>query len=139
MNRQIKFRGWDGERMYYHDDTSKHGNLTLCFNDISGWNFYREPTQRDTKYLCGSSHSEKDILMQFTGLLDKNGKEIFEGDIVSVRGMKRTGFYIAEVIWRKQGFTLSINKTYLNNDACILPSIIEILGNVFEHPELLNK
>lgn len=58
--REIKFRAWDGSRMFFDKDFNLH---TIYKNQIS-----------DGK--------KPDILMQFTGLLDKNGKEIYEGDII---------------------------------------------------------
>lgn len=82
-------------------------------------------------------------LMQFTGLKDKNGKEIYEGDIVLGR------FILDDV---EDYIYLSLtdmerknqSKTFLIEDISYLytnpiPEDIEVIGNVFENPELLNK
>lgn len=86
---------------------------------------------------------EEVVLMQSTGLKDKNGKEIFEGDIVrngtDVADIKRhptLGFYT--VVNGKEGFFgdgMSIDD--FEEDAEEFSEIIEIVGNIYENPELL--
>ena len=82
-------------------------------------------------------------LMQSTGLKDKNGKEIFEGDIITngpdVMCMKRhntLGFYVeqkGEVQLVADGMDLE----EFEEDAKEIADSIEILGNIYENPELL--
>lgn len=73
------------------------------------------------------------IISQFTGLLDKNGKEIYEGDIV------RDG-----VVEFKFGKWLIVNKrddlkTKILYDAIHDTDKQEIIGNIYENPELLER
>lgn len=66
------------------------------------------------------------ILMQYTGLKDKNGTEIYEGDIVKAT---KENIPLIVVFW--DDFTASFNGTkdnYLHS---------EIIGNIYENPELL--
>jgi len=82
------------------------------------------------------------ILMQYTGLKDKNGKEIYSGDIVSSIGGKYgtdiciirdcVGGFECEMI---NGFSTGSTFTFsfLNEKSC------EIIGNIYENPELLNS
>ena len=75
MNREIKFRAWhkDLKKMF------KIGQITL---EKGTWNF--EPNDRD--FIGMSIPSQPSfVLMQYTGLHDKNGKEIYEGDIIRIK------------------------------------------------------
>ena len=81
------------------------------------------------------------VLLQYTGLKDKNGKEIYEGDVVRIwadpkdyNGYKGHN-YIGVVEWDE--FILG----FISSDGHGLKDFefIEIVGNIYENPELLNK
>ena len=83
---------------------------------------------------------------QFTGLLDKNGKKIFEWDVVKFNNHNwKEEVYIATVVWGKKshGYSLKVDTKLYNKWGRIkyysLPCSknIEIIGNVTENPELL--
>ena len=74
-------------------------------------------------------------IMQFTGLYDVNGKEIYEGDIIKHRYFSIKG--IAEVRWSdEEACFLAIEP---NGARVILRPNSEIIGNIWENPELLNE
>lgn len=86
-------------------------------------------------------HQDEVTLMQSTGLEDKNGKEIFEGDVVVMDGRRRqvVTFGTQEVeedfgsvrIYR--GFNLYLGGGYPN----AVMSTFEVVGNIYENPELV--
>lgn len=87
------------------------------------------------------------VRQQFTGLLDKNGKKIFEGDIVKVTWTKESGMYYANdaedidylgaIEWTAKFAEFQIvgkeHRHGFGNDDII----VKIIGNIFEHPQLL--
>jgi len=91
-----------------------------------------------------------DTICQYTGLTDKNGRKIFEGDIVTTKyELGRGGFYTFEVYYNKNlcQFALTINTgSYTKNKqydwlqlTASKAKKIEVIGNVFDNPELLEK
>lgn len=78
---------------------------------------------------------ENIILMQSTGLRDKNGKEIFEGDIVDSEG----GFTTGVVEFRSDlGMFVSTLIKYNNfEQLCNAHGLVKVIGNIYENPELL--
>ena len=67
---------------------------------------------------------------EFTGLLDKNGKEIYEGDILESKA------FIDIFSWVDGGYTFNKDK---NEDVMTVHYPYEIIGNIHENPELLSK
>lgn len=84
-------------------------------------------------------------LMQSTGLFDRNGKEIFEGDIltngmdiVDVRNHETLGFYTL-VNGREVFFGHGTSTEEFEEDIEGFTEIAEVLGNIYENPELLEE
>jgi|SRR5271155_3791376 len=123
--RAIKFRAWDRIREIMYVPT----DLLLC-SDGKPW-----AIDNDGRY--GKSHHQnrEDVaLMQFTGLCDKYGEEIYEGDIVTGNAHDGTRILRAPVIWRHAGWYVG----YVNGNKTSLDAIgkPEVLGNVYENPEI---
>ncbi len=80
------------------------------------------------------------ILMQSTGLIDKSGKEIYRGDIV--KGFFEDRIIIDKVMWWNKGAGWYVghntNET-INLTALTALNNIEVIGNIYETPELLRS
>ncbi|MCI7206453.1 MAG: YopX family protein [Clostridium sp.] len=126
MNREIKFRAWhkDLKKMF------KIGQITL---EKGTWNF--EPNDRD--FIGMSIPSQPSfVLMQYTGLHDKNGKEIYEGDILKVyyKGMSEVGYVEYDNDYCEYKIIINTDKDYFS----LWKSIdLEKIGNKYDNPELL--
>jgi uncharacterized phage protein (TIGR01671 family) len=84
------------------------------------------------------NYPEKYEVMQFTGLHDKNGKEIYEGYIVHVKNIKRNQLIGFDVGWACYGFVYNTGELMRK----ITPREmvrLEVIGNIYENPELMNE
>jgi len=137
--REIKFRAWDKIKQRW----CLCEELTWCISSnpfASGGGIFEldeSNREQDSAWNIGTSYD----LMQFTGLLDKNGKEIYEGDILKT---KHDG--IQKVYWDNDlmGF-YPFSKPAFGGyewENCIVGEnneCIEVIGNIYENPELIEE
>lgn len=129
MNREIKFRAW----FSLDKKMVEHENLSMQYDRDEGFTFaFDYMSYFDEENMKGTLNFE---LMQYTGLKDKNGKEIYEGDLL------KDGKGVGEVKWVQEHCAFLIRTLnphmyhYLESDERLTES--EVTGNIYENPELL--
>ncbi|MEH7116177.1 YopX family protein [Neobacillus vireti] len=127
--RVFKFRAWDDNKMYYQ---VRCGGI---FDDIPTAPTTWSEKHGDWVNLTGQPYTK---IMQFTGLKDKNGNEIYEGDIVKGKAYEfnKCPQIIGEVIYDYCEFKVKAQRDNSKMKA-ELNTTYEVIGNVFENPELI--
>ena len=92
-------------------------------------------TQFHHSELTSCNEVELETVGQFTGLLDKNGKKIFEGDIVEGRNWLHEDRLIYRVVWELNGFYYCDEDDERWHPGHI--NEVEVIGNIHDNPELL--
>jgi uncharacterized phage protein (TIGR01671 family) len=152
MSREIKFRVWDkaNNKFGHSDDYSIRG----CGEYLQ---YECQDGEHDFSYDCFSSVSKDDLVFQqFTGLLDKNGVEIYEGDILSFLPERKGKTYVVE-FWPEFGYVAKHAESsgvdsngYEFTTSHFFSAFqwehyhnveyqYEVVGNIFQNPELLTK
>lgn len=123
--REIKFKAWNIAKKRWEGVYDLVNGDTSYFGDC----------------VAGNTHKDEFHLMQFTGLRDKNGVEIYEGDIVKIIEINGNGEFeperIEEVEYNEYDATFQVGTWSLNANKYI-DEWGEVIGNVWENKELLN-
>lgn len=117
---EIKFRAWD--------------KVDLKLREVVGISFYHGAIStklNDEEYL--QDNSDRFDLMQYTGLTDKNGVEIYEGDIITSEDNFNKGKLVYrygcfQIKYGREKYKLLINTAYP-----------EVIGNIYQHKDLLKE
>ncbi|WP_436668008.1 YopX family protein [Latilactobacillus sakei] len=117
--REIKFRAWDKENKAFMPSEG----YAICDGDVMGLRYGNEMEDVLTDQV---------EIMQYTGLKDMYGRDIYEGDVVEFEAsLIRTK---AEVKYSRNQFIVSMNSVMPRSLDLYL---VKIIGNKFENPELL--
>jgi len=142
--RELKFRVWDKlEKRFIYPDKGYQGHYALTLDG----KFYN---------LQNGSGGDEYTVQQYTELKDLNGVEIYEGDILKCPNTLNISLYgefsYREVIWKYDSFTWVLNSKralmefdvafgsdgdFVDHSSENLKITVEVVGNIFENPELL--
>lgn len=139
--REIKFRAWEYRKIWvkgkgYTDDYAWKMNYNP---EIDGDEVFGGGVMA---YANDIKDDENTKWMQFTGLLDKNGKEIYEGDIITIKSDDEELDLTVDVKWDEECCGYSVREIdYWDFIPCLGDQEwdIEVIGNKFENPELLDR
>lgn len=130
MNRLIKFRAWTGsEMMQIHSLKTNYTDEDDMHFDVNGKEY---------------------PLMQYTGLQDKNGKDIYEGDIVEEYGVGLWAGSLEKAIKRENTVLKIVPITWSDEELCFMVGDsrigvfkiwdnLKIVGNIYQNPELMDQ
>lgn len=139
MKREIKFRGRN----------VKHGWLTGYYFVNRGVHFIVEDGIADPLNTWEDYAVDPDTVGQYTGLEDRNGREIYEGDIlmcIGQRGDNKGHKYYRMVLFENGSFCMNVRYYRINSPLCNhIVTIVnkeldwEVIGNIHDNPELLEE
>ncbi len=150
--REIKFRAWDSRKMEMHYS----GNFELLtFSTRTScwvWNTVHHENNDPLYDAVASQNTPPDSLMQFTGLKDKNGKDIYEGDLLVIQNSLEESFEggnpadIWEIEWSDLTYYLKHHDKYTHKGSECLSDWLsggrvdgEIIGNIHQDSHLLDE
>lgn len=131
-NREIKFRIWDKIGKIYRGNLYKY-LINAHTGELEVWSF----SDLYDEWYNTHEGDEHLIVQQYTGLKDKNGAEIYEGDIVQIVEKDETRIY--DIVFSHGYFGL--NRGPKSKHALMYPytDVFEIIGNIMQNSELIKS
>ena len=137
--RELKFRIWVKDEERYYDESGEESFLIVPNGIVL---YISEEYEEDGEWFTDKTSATDDVVVeQYTGLKDKNGKEIYEGDRIKIEGSDT--IYTVEYgrgVWvarfgDESGDNICLFH-YVRKDMVLYA---EVIGNIHENPELLKE
>ena len=134
--REIKFRAWDkNDKRIFIDP-----QMIDFYNKKIGYMQYQTEYMPDTSYSIpvGFEEFEYSELMEWTGLYDKNGEDIYEGDIL----FESFGEKYYKVVFENGSFRAEFEGDFEEHSVDLIDVVAqgcEVVGNIYENPELIEE
>lgn len=140
MMQEIKFRAWD--------KATKNGWIPKPIKEMIYFNILHPPEYLGNTYDEEGTWERRFAIMQYTGLKDKTGNEIYQGDIVNYKTFSNNENYVITIkptvlqmintSKYKPSFMYSLESFFEDYDGGMKSNNnVEVIGNIYENPELL--
>lgn len=133
--RELKFRAWDGKRIRYDVTGFEHGSLNEMRGVFLDGDYYAISESSDRQ---DGDSAVRAVVMQFTGLHDRNGVEIYEGDIV----FNKYGNELVKFETKDFGSCGCCYEQFVGSgfkaEGVVLGDKCEVIGNIYQNLELLD-
>ncbi len=149
MSREIKFRGKSKKTrkwLYGYLGESKFSILDYVYTDKVIFDNVLSFNTDNSTYVVKDLSVEEETIGQFTGLCDKNGNDIYEGDVVKAPLLDPIFFDIikdkfcnAEIRFNKGSFVVSYYGSEYNIYLSDLNDKIRVIGNKYDNQELIEE
>lgn len=142
---RLRFRVWDADAGRYIGRGDGHRLAVGLDGECHENRFWHDDHSEDQ----WTDTRRNAVIEQWTGLQDRNGRDIYEGDILTIKeidfrherddGADREGSLWSgvQVVWIDCGFRLRLNQ-YRTDEPMSFAEWLEVTGNIHEHPHLLN-
>ena len=131
--RELKFRIWIKDEKRYYDESDEESYMIVPNGNVT---YTSEAYEEDDVWFNDTTSATNDVIVeQYTGLKDKNDKEIYEGDVVNIQGIKYYVDFEHGGFWfNNDNLKWKANRPFTHfqeiNDT-------EVIGNVHENADLL--